>query len=60
MQNPKDAEPLGAIGSLDEIVSRIESYVSEEYDSGRLTSQAKQRLDDAVEKLHQGMRKRRL
>lgn len=46
-----------AVRDFDEIVSRVESFVLEEYRKGGVTAQAKQRLDDALESL-QSARKR--
>lgn len=43
---------------FDEVVSRVESFLVEEYRKGGVTAQAKQRMDDALDAL-QGARKRR-
>jgi hypothetical protein len=42
---------------FDEIVSRVESFIVDEYRKGGVTAQAKQRMDDALDALH-GARKR--
>jgi hypothetical protein len=43
---------------FDDLVSRVESFLVEEYRKGGVTAQAKQRLDDALDLL-QGGKKRR-
>jgi hypothetical protein len=40
---------------MDDIVSRVESFVVDEYKRGGVTAQAKSRIDEALEK----MRKRK-
>lgn len=43
---------------FDEIVSKVEAFLVEEYRKGGVTAQAKRHMDDALDRL-QGMRKRR-
>jgi hypothetical protein len=50
--NPQD---LGSGAEMDDIVSRVESFVVDEYKRGGVTAQAKTRIDEALEK----MRKRK-
>lgn len=42
---------------FDEIVSKVEAFLVEEYRKGGVTAQAKERMDDALDRL-QGVRKR--
>ena len=42
---------------IDEIVSRVESFVVEEYQSGGLTAHAKERIDKALETLQRKHKK---
>jgi hypothetical protein len=44
---------------IDELVTRVESFVVEEYKSGGVTRQAKERLDQAIDGLHRRVRKRK-
>ena len=46
-----EAEPF-PVYDIDEIVTRVESYIVEEYKSGCVTRQAKNRLDQALDILH--------
>ena len=47
----KDEEDFEA-GDVDELVSRVETFVVEEYQKGGVTAQAKERLDGAINALH--------
>jgi len=38
-----------AVGNLDELVDRLESFVVEEYERGGVTAQAKERIDKALD-----------
>ena len=46
------------VNDIDELVTRVESFVVEEYKSGGVTRQAKDRLDQAIDVLHRRVRKR--
>jgi len=50
---PADIDPqdLGSGAEMDDIVSRVESFVVDEYKRGGVTAQAKSRFDDALEKM---------
>jgi len=53
---PSNDEEFGA-EDIDELVSRVETYVVTEYQKGGVPAQAKGRLDDAINALHR-LRKR--
>lgn len=50
---PADIDPqdLGGGAEMDDIVSRVESFVVDEYKRGGVTAQAKTRIDEALEKM---------
>ena len=50
---PADIDPqdLGSGAEMDDIVSRVESFVVDEYKRGGVTAQAKSRIDEALEKI---------
>lgn len=50
---PADIDPqdIGSGAEMDDIVSRVESFVVDEYKRGGVTAQAKSRIDEALEKL---------
>jgi hypothetical protein len=50
---PADIDPqdLGSGAEMDDIVSRVESFVVDEYKRGGVTAQAKSRIDEALEKM---------
>lgn len=50
----EDALP---VDDIDGIVTRVESFIVEEYKSGGVTRQAKDRLDKAIDVLHKSVRK---
>lgn len=50
-----DADKLPGY-DIDEIVTRVESFIIDEYQSGGVTKQAKNRLDQALELLHERIR----
>jgi len=50
-----DPEDLDGGAEMDDLVSRVESFVIDEYKRGGVTAQAKSRIDEALEK----MRKRK-
>ena len=54
------AEPLDdyfPADDIDEIVSRVESFVVDEYNKGGVTAQAKRRFDQALDRLHKRRKK---
>ena len=53
-----DDEDVLPVYDIDELVTRVESFVVEEYKSGGVTRQAKDRLDQAIDGLHRRVRKR--
>ena len=55
---PPRAEDKFALDDVDELVSRVESFVVDEYRKGGVTAQAKARLDNALDRLHKKTRRR--
>ncbi len=55
---PPGEEDKFAIEDIDVMVSRVESFVVDEYRKGGVTAQAKERLDDALDLLHKKTRRR--
>ena len=49
---PAIADDRFQADDIDEIVSRVESFVIDEYQSGGVTRQAKEKLDRALDSLH--------
>ena len=47
------------VGDIDEMVTRVESFIVDEYKTGGVTKQAKERLDQALDILHRRVRKQR-
>jgi hypothetical protein len=47
-----------AVEDIDVVVSRVESYVIDEYRRGGVTAQAKERLDNALDHLHRKTQRR--
>ena len=45
------------VDDIDDMVTRVESFIVEEYKSGGVTRQAKVRLDKAIDVLHKSVRK---
>ncbi len=54
---PSEKEKF-AVEDIDVMVSRVESFVVEEYRKGGVTAQAKERLDTALDLLHKKARRR--
>lgn len=49
-RQPEDASPPGPVpADIDDLVSRVESFIVAEYRNGGITGQARQRLDRALE-----------
>ena len=55
---PTDDERF-AVEDIDELVSRVEAFVVDEYQKGGVTTQAKDRLDSALDLIHRRARRRR-
>ena len=55
---PPGEEDKFAIEDIDVMVSRVESFVVDEYRKGGVTAQAKERLDNALDLLHKKTRRR--
>ena len=45
------SDDANTMAEMDDIVSRVENFVVDEYKRGGVTAQAKSRIDDALEKL---------
>ena len=45
------SDDVGTMAEMDDIVSRVETFVVDEYKRGGVTAQAKSRIDEALEKL---------
>ncbi len=56
---PADIEPVPSFpdASMDDLVGRLETYVVEEHKRGGITSQAKERLDRALDAINRRGRK---
>lgn len=56
---PPDIEdiPTFSDGNMDDLMGRLETYVVEEHRNGGITSQAKERLDQALEAINRRGRK---
>jgi hypothetical protein len=55
---PQDEEDKFAVEDIDVMVSRVESFVVDEYRRGGVTAQAKARLDTALDLIHKKARRR--
>ncbi|MFQ6003885.1 MAG: hypothetical protein ACE5OQ_00135 [Woeseia sp.] len=55
---PPTEEDRFAVEDIDEMVSRVESFLVDEYRKGGVTAQAKGRLDYALDLLHRKARRR--
>lgn len=56
---PASDDDSFAVEDIDNMVSRVEAYVVDEYKSGGVTAQAKNRLDNALDLLHKKTRRQR-
>ena len=56
---PASDDDSFAVEDIDNMVSRVEAYVVDEYKSGGVTAQAKDRLDNALDLLHKKTRRNR-
>ena len=59
MHGPPSDEDRFPVEDVDEMVSRVESYVVDEYRRGGVTAQAKERLDKALDLVHKKARRRK-
>jgi hypothetical protein len=58
VHGPPTAEDRFPVEDIDEMVSRVEAFVVDEYQRGGVTAQAKDRLDSALDLLHKKTRRR--
>ena len=56
LHGPATDEDRFPVDDVDEMVSRVESYVVDEYRRGGVTAQAKERLDKALDLVHKKAR----
>ncbi len=56
---PPGEEDKFVVEDIDVMVSRVESFVVDEYRKGGVTAQAKDRLDNALDLLHKKTRRRK-
>ncbi len=59
LHGPPSDEDRFPVEDVDEMVSRVESYVVDEYRRGGVTAQAKERLDKALDLLHRKARRQK-
>jgi hypothetical protein len=59
MHGPPSDKDRFPVEDVDEMVSRVESYVVDEYRRGGVTAQAKERLDKALDLVHRKARRRK-
>jgi len=59
VHGPESQDDQFPADDMDEIVSRLESFVVDEYNKGGVTAQAKQRLDQALNRLSRRQKKPR-
>ncbi len=57
LHGPATDEDRFPVDDVDEMVSRVESYVVDEYRRGGVTAQAKERLDKALDLVHKKARR---
>lgn len=57
LHGPQIEEDKFPVEDVDEMVSRVESFVVDEYRRGGVTAQAKERLDSALDLLHRKTRR---
>ena len=58
LHGPPSDEDRFPVEDVDEMVSRVESYVVDEYRRGGVTAQAKERLDKALDLVHKKAQRR--
>jgi hypothetical protein len=54
---PEETESAKEQADLDQVMERIETFVVDEYRHGHITSQAKEKLDRAIERLQKAVKK---
>ncbi len=59
LHGPPSDEDRFPVEDVDEMVSRVESYVVDEYRRGGVTAQAKERLDKALDLVHKRARRQK-
>ncbi len=59
LHGPPSDEDRFPVEDVDEMVSRVESYVVDEYRRGGVTAQAKERLDKALDLIHTKARRQK-
>jgi len=59
LHGPPSDEDSFPVEDVDAMVSRVESYVVDEYRRGGVTAQAKERLDKALDLLHKKARRQK-
>ena len=59
LHGPPSDEDRFPVEDVDEMVSRVESYVVDEYRRGGVTAQAKERLDKALDLVHEKAQRRK-
>jgi hypothetical protein len=59
VHGPPSDEERFPVEDIDDMVSRVEAYVVDEYQRGGVTAQAKERLDKALDSIHKKARRRR-
>jgi hypothetical protein len=59
LHGPPSDEDRFPVEDVDEMVSRVESYVVDEYRRGGVTAQAKERLDKALDLVHKKARRQK-
>ncbi len=59
LHGPATEEDIFPVEDVDKMVSRVESYVVDEYRRGGVTAQAKERLDKALDLLHKKARRQK-
>jgi hypothetical protein len=57
-QDRPDADEAQPANDIDDMVTKVESFLIEEYKTGGVTRQAKDRLDNAIDMLHKRVRRR--
>ena len=59
LHGPATEEDIFPVEDVDEMVSRVEAYVVDEYRRGGVTAQAKERLDKALDLVHKKARRQK-
>ena len=59
LHGPPSDEDRFPVEDVDEMVSRVESYIVDEYRRGGVTAQAKERLDKALDLVHKKAQRRK-